>query len=1145
MVEAGGSARVGTEGSARTLFSQRMRDLFTAAGNPTLQQVQRATRTRLGPRHRVPDIRRISDWRAARNVPDRFDTVEPVLATLIFLARQRPEPAAAEVLSIAAWQRIWQDARTEEVSRAGISPPPDPPVPPVVTDNLPRDVALIGRERELAQFIDGQRRQRPVSIYTVDGMPGIGKTAFATRAAHQLADQYPDGRFFVYLHAHTVGQPQARPEDVLGGLLTNLGVDPRVLPASLESRRTLWRDRLAGKRILLVLDDAHDHAQVEPLLPNQPGCLTIVTSRKRLVALDGSQPLALDTLDPVDATALFREASRRGTAADATAIADIVALCGYLPLAIVLLGGRLAHHPAWTFTQLAADLVAAQDRLGELAAGERAVHAAFGMSYQDLAPRGRQLFRRLSLHPGPEVDRYAAAVLGDLSVIEARTELEALFTDHFLEEPSVGRFRMHDLLREFAITLSADDPIAERDAAVHRLLDYYRDHGKVADRELSAEPRSEDDHRPAIGARGQALRWLRAERANLLACLEYADSHHLHTRVVELTSALAGLLRLDGPWHLAAGLHRRAAEGAERTGDRIGAADARCDLGAVRYATGDYSGTEQVFRQALATYQETGDRIGEAHALSNLARLGYATGDYPGTAELMRRALLIYREAHDRQGEAYALIGLGVVRYATGDYATTTDLVRQALVIFHSIADRTGEAYARNELGVARYAVGDYLGATEAMDEAMAIYRENGDRFSEAYVLNDLVWVRIATGDYPEAEELVRLALVIYRETGDRLGEAYALSSAGKLRCATGDSVGAGERMERALAIFEGIGDRLGQAYTQGDLSLVCYATGDYAGAGRRLEEALTVFTEIGDRVGEAYTLISLGLSCYAAADYQRADELLHRAAAVFRDIGDRVGLAYTLACLGRLGHAVGDSAAGIAALTDALAIFTDIGDRVGEAYALSSLGRIRAAIGDTTTATELVERAIAIYAEVGDRFGQAFGLGGLALLRYVTGDFDEAPVLAERALAIFTEIGDRVSQAYIFIALGLLRYRVGDYPGALAMTEQAPAIFREIGDRLGEAYAFMGMGLVRYKTGDYSGAADLVQQVLVLFSEIDEQPGQAELLERIGTIWDENSVPDNAVVSYIDALRLVREIHVRWKKRRVWRDLPVPDVHR
>ncbi|MFI1919274.1 tetratricopeptide repeat protein [Nocardia sp. NPDC020380] len=1145
----------GKFGTARELFAQRLSELFEAAGNPTLEQVVRATKGRLRGSRGLPTIQRISDWRSGRNVPARFASLEPVVATLIYLAQPRRETVATGLLNMAAWQRLWETAVVEVGPPAGpatlASTAQESLTPrPVLTDTLPRDVAtLIGRDEELARILQAAGTGRVASIHTIDGMPGIGKTALATRAAHRLADQFPDGRFFVNLHAHTAGRATAKPTDVLAGLLTDLGMDPGSIPDSLENRRSLWRDRVAGKRILLVLDDAQDHAQVEPLLPNGPGCLTLITSRRRLVALDGSEPFALDTLEPEKAAELFCTLARRTPAdSERAAVAEIVRLCGFLPLAIVLLAGRLAHHASWTIARMAGDLVRAQDRLRELEAGERAVYAAFTMSYRELPPARQRLFRRLSLHPGPDIDSYAAAVLDEIPVTAARRELDALFTDHFLEEPVGGRYRMHDLLRQYALVLTRDSA-DDRRAVIDRILNYYQHTGDIADRYLSTDADLEQAFTecadaPYFSNRAEALDWLRAERGNVLACLEYAASQHQSARVVGLTSILAGLLRLDGPWPLAIKLHRRAATIAEHSGDRVGAADALTDLGMVRYATGDYPGTADLIRKALAVYEEIGDRIGQAHALSSLARLGYATGDYPGTADLMGRALAIYQDLDDRRGQAYAQIGLSVVRYATGDYPGTASLVRKALAIFWEIGDRVGEAYARNELGVVRYATGDYPGATEQVDKALAIYRDLGDRFAEAYALGDLVSVRFATGDYPAATALVRQAVALHQEAGDRLGEAYALGNLGRLRHAVGDLAGAATHMEQALTVFREIGDRVGEGYSLNDLSLVRYSTGDYARAATEMQQGLSIFREIGDRTGQAYTLIVLGLVRYAGTEYDLADDLIRQALTIFREMGDRVGEAYALSGLGRLEYAMGELPSAVGRLDLALAIFREIGDRAGEAYALSTLGRLRFAEGDTDGTTVLVDQALAIYQEIGDRFAEAFAMGGISILRFATGDYAAASALAEQGLGIFREIGDRVSQAYTFIGLGLAKYQAGDHAGAAELVEQAPALFREIGDRLGEAYAFMGLSMLRYKSGDYSDLANMLQRFLAVFQEIGERPGEDDMLERLTALWEFNA-PQDAVISYIDALRLVREIQVRWKKRRVWRDLPVPDTPR
>ncbi|MQY18355.1 tetratricopeptide repeat protein [Nocardia macrotermitis] len=1143
-------------GSARALFARKLVELFHAAADPTLDRVVRKTRKDRPNLPKPPTVQRLSDWRSGKNLPAQFELFEPPMQTLITLAKGTGNPAPAGLLDRSEWHRIWKTAFAE-----GSSPQPvisSPTVPgelsrELILDTLPSDkTTLIGRDAALDDILTAAGTARSASIHTIDGMPGIGKTALAVRVAHRLAEQFPDGRYFVSLHAHTPGHPAATPTDVLADLLTCRGVDPRNIPDTLESRRNLWRDRLSGKRILLVLDDARDAAQVEPLLPNGSGCLTLITSRRRLVALDDSLPHALSTLHPDDAADLLRTLTGRRGESDLPAVRETVQLCGYLPLAIVLVAARLVHHPSWTVAQLAADLATTRDRLGEFAAGERAVYAAFTMSYADLPPTRQRLFRRLSLHPGPEIDTTAAAVLDGIPAAKARAELDALFTDHLLDEPARGRYRMHDLLHEYALALTAYDPADDRRTVVNRLLDHYQDAGILASRYLAGEanppsPFDDADYTPTprISSFANALDWLRTERANLLACLEYAATQRHSDRVVRLTAMLAGLLRLDGPWPLAITLHRRAATIAEHSGDIAGAATALMDLSVVRWAAGDYPGTADLVRQALQLYRDTGDRRGQAQALGSLARLGYATGDYEETAVFTADALVLYRDLGDHAGHAYALIGTGMVRHATGDYPGAATLIRDALTIFQNIGDRPGEAYALNEIGMIRYATGDYPGASKIMRDALAIYRDTGDRTRQADVLNDLVAVRFATGDYPGAGDLANQSLGIYRELGDRLGQANTIECLGRLCYATGDSAGAAEHLNQALEIFAEIGDRVGQAYTLNELSMIRYARSDFRGAAAQLSLALTFFTEIGDRVGRAYTLMGSGLVRYASGDLPSARVLLHRASDIFTGIGDRVGQAYALCSLGRLNYADEDMPTAVEQLRQALDTFRETGDQVGEAYALSCLSRLRYASEDYSGSDDLVRQAMRIYDDIGDRFGHAFALSGQSVLLATTEDFPAATERLQQALTIFGDIGDRVSHAYAFVGLGVLRYMAGDYEGATELVEQAPLMFREIGDKLGEAYAFMGLALFRYRQGDYSGAADLVQRLMSIFSSIGEHP-EFDVLQRIDELWAESSTgPQNGVIAYIDALRLVREIQVRWKKRRIWRDLPVPAWHR
>src|SRR5690348_17205563 len=372
----------------------------------------------------------------------------------LFVAAARGRAPAAEVLAAR------QDATAGAFAAA--------------TRGLPRDLAAFtGRQAELAQLMgtlttvaagDGG-----AGICAVDGMAGIGKTTFAVHAAHRLAGTFPDGQFFLPLHAHTAGHRPVDPADALASLLLTAGVPAAAIPPGLEARAGRWRDQLAGKKILLVLDDAAGHEQVRPLLPGTASSLVLVTSRRRLTALEDAAVISLDTLPPGEAAPLLaRLAARHGLRAGDAAVGEITGLCGYLPLAIGMLARQLRHHPAWTPGELAADLAVARDRLALMHAENLSVGAAFGLSYADLTPGQRRLFRRLGLHPGPDIDAYAAAALDGTTLAAARCGLEGLYDQHLLTEPAPGRYQLLDLIREYARALAAQDDPAESGDAIGR-----------------------------------------------------------------------------------------------------------------------------------------------------------------------------------------------------------------------------------------------------------------------------------------------------------------------------------------------------------------------------------------------------------------------------------------------------------------------------------------------------------------------------------------------------------------------------------------------------------------------------------------------------------------------------------------------------
>ncbi|MEV6554863.1 tetratricopeptide repeat protein [Nocardia sp. NPDC051756] len=718
-----------------------------------------------------------------------------------------------------------------------------PPPRPVVTTALRRDVGVfIDREDELQRILDAVGA---VSVHTVDGMAGVGKTALVTRAAHVLAPKFPDGRYFIDLHTHTPGHSPADPADVLGRLLIGLGIDPRNIPDSLDGRRDQWRDRLTGKRVLLVLDDARDHAQIEPLLPAGPDCLTLVTSRRRLIALDAAKPLALDVLDHALAVELFCVLAHRPamTGADQRAVARIVELCGFLPLAIALLAGRLAHHPAWTIPALADGFAATSDRLTELDAGDRAVYAAFTMSYQHLPPVRQRLFRCLGLHPGIDIDIAATAALAGLRTTEARRELDALYVDHLIDETMPGRYRLHDLLREYARVLAAADPSDDNGRALDRLLDYYQHTAVNADRRLAHSTRPARSAAAAVaagvvirdfGAEVQALSWLRSERVNLLNCLDYAAAHQI-SRVADLTGALAGLLEYDGPWPQAQTLHRQAQVTARQLGDRIGDANALTDLGRTHALTERHAEAIDLYQQALDGYRDLGNRLGEANALTYCGALRQWVGDDAGTAEL-HQALGIYRDLGDRLGEANALVYLGALRQWIGGDAATAEL-RQALTLYRDVGYRFGEATTLMNLGFHCQRNGDYAEAVTLCGQALVIYRDLGNRFGEATTLTNLGVVHQRTGNFAEAIAASEQARAILHEIGNRLGEAHALGNLGIVHRRTGDYTAASALFQRAVAILRELGSGFWEAIAFNEIGQLLIDTGE-------LRNALDVFTD-------------------------------------------------------------------------------------------------------------------------------------------------------------------------------------------------------------------------------------------------------------------------------------------------------------
>jgi tetratricopeptide (TPR) repeat protein/transcriptional regulator with XRE-family HTH domain len=843
------------------------------------------------------------------------------------------------------------------------------------TRTLPRDIAsFTGRQHELAELTDAAADTGGVvSIHAIGGMAGIGKTAFAVHAAHRLAGRFPGGQIFLPLHAHTPGQQPADPADALASLLLTIGVPAGQIPADLQARTGLWRDQLAGRPLLLVLDDAADSEQVRPLLPGAGGSLVLVTSRRRLTALEDARVISLDALPPGEAAGLLvRLAVRPGLSAADPAVREITRLCGCLPLAIGMLARQLYHHPVWTVAGLAAELAAATGRLELLVTENLSVAAAFDLSYADLTSGQQRLFRRLALHPGTDIDPYAAAALDGTGLAAARHGLEALYEHYLLTEPAPGRYRMHDLIREHARALASRlDPGDDRELATGRLLDYYQ-HAAARAQALLARgvpapaPGALPADVPVLAGREQALAWARAERTSLLACLDQATAAGQHARIITLTAGLTALLRYDGPWDEAITRHATAVQAARQLGDRPGQAHALTDLGDVRRLTGDYPGAARDLQEALGISRDLGDRTGQALALTHLGYTRRLTGDLRGAARDLQEALGICRDLGDRRGQALALTRLGHTRLMTGDYPAAARDLQEALGVCRDLGDRTGQALALTYLGGGEWLTGDYPGAVRDLQEALSISQDLGDRTGQAISLGFLGVVRRLTGDYPGAGRDLQEALGICRDLGDRIGQAISLSSLGEVLGLTGDFPGAARDLQEALRIFREIGARILYASALTQLGVVRRLTGDLPGAARDLQEALGTFRDGANRLGLAEALTRFAAVRRLSEDYLGAARDLQEALDISRQIGSPDTEAAALNESGTLGRIRGDLGQACSSHQQALDLARQFGIALEEAHALAGLGRCAQAEGRTAGAEDGLRQALAILQRIG-----------------------------------------------------------------------------------------------------------------------------------------------------------------------------------
>lgn len=752
-----------------------------------------------------------------------------------------------------------------------------------------------GREHELdalTQILDQRPEDAPgtIVISTIDGMAGVGKSALAVQAAHYLARDFPDGQLFIDLHAYTQTSEPRSASEALEALLRALGVPPQRIPEDAEERAALFRQRLAGTRTLILLDNAVSEAQVRPLLPGTAGCLVLITSRRRLKGLDDAHVAALDVLPQADAIALMRAvAGPERAAADDPVLAEIVDLCGHLPLALRIAAALLRHRRAWPLEHLAALLRDEWRRISMLSDGERDLGKILDLSYRGLPIGQQRLFRFLGLIPGPDVDAYAAAALSGNDPTDAGRLLEDLVDHNLLMEHLPGRYRLHDLIRLHAQAQAEPDPARERDAALGRLLDYYLHTAARADAVITRFPARTPTgkppaHTPAMTDQDAAWEWLRAERANLLAALQYITAEDDGERTIAFSGGLCTLLHADGPWTQGIALHAAAAAAAHSRGDQASRADALARLGLNRGLTGDFPGADRDLRLALELYRGTADGHGQAEALNLLGEVQRVTGDLPGATRALQQALHLYREAGHQPGEGRVLLQLGDVKRATGGIEEADDDLRQALGLYRTLSDRQGEADVHLRLGDLRRTTGEFLEAIRELQEALRLYRELGRRLGQANALARLGDIWQVTGNLPAAARDLQEALRLFRDLGHQLGQGNTLTFLGQVRLAAGDHTGAARHLEEAVNLFRRIGASGNHSWALNYYAAVMIAIGD-ARAQALYQDALRLARDASHRDDEARALEGIGECQLRVGDTENGVAHLTQALEIFQNL--------------------------------------------------------------------------------------------------------------------------------------------------------------------------------------------------------------------------------------------------------------------
>ncbi|AYG82238.1 Regulatory protein AfsR [Streptomyces hundungensis] len=687
---------------------------------------------------------------------------------------------------------------------------------PVRPAQLPASVPdFTGRAsfvRELTSRL-ANAKSTVMAVSALAGIGGVGKTTLAVHVAHSARPHFPDGQLYVDLQG--AGQHAAEPDTVLGAFLRALGTPDSAIPESMEERAALFRSTLDGRRVLVLLDNARDAAQIRPLLPGTAGCAALVTSRIRMVDLVGAHLVDLDVMSPDEALQLFtRIVGEERVSAEREAALDVVAACGFLPLAIRIAASRLASRRTWTVSVLAAKLADERRRLDELQAGDLAVKATFELGYGQLEPAQSRAFRLLGLPDGPDISLAAAAAVLDLPQQETEDLLESLVDTSLVESAAPGRYRYHDLVRLYARSCAERDDLApaERESAMSRLLDFYLATAAGVYALERPGDRLVDHLEPttygglSFADRHSAQDWLYTEADPLLACVRQLSGPRTLRRAVDLLYAALDLGESGANSRQYEATAEAVREAARTRGDTQAEGRAVMTLANVHQLAGRFEPADREAQEAMRLAGATRDPLPLCWASNARGIIALYQNRHTDGETHLTRAIEAFRADDNRPGEASALCNLSRIHLAMGRTASAVTLAQEGIDIYDSMGHELRGANARYALGLALTKSGQLPAAADRLDEALAVFRDSRQRLWEGMTLFRLAEVDLAGGRPAQAAANAEMALTVLRGIGGEWRRGNVLTVLGQALAGIGHAGRAQVCWRDALVIFEELG---------------------------------------------------------------------------------------------------------------------------------------------------------------------------------------------------------------------------------------------------------------------------------------------------------------------------------------------------